>query len=199
MSFTDITQEFEENARYSKNFWEPYITDARTYTNAAAGFCWSDAERARFRKEGREPLELNIMRRGLSFFSGWMRDNMNSVVYTGIEDADEETADQLTKLGYHIWDKGKGFPVLMDAADEAFKAGMSLCGIMIDKTEDFIDGDIRFYNLPYNRFYLDPHFTKIDLWDCGYAILRDYVDIEIAKKLLSDLPGKEIEDLNFSF
>ncbi len=195
----EIRGEFQENYRYAHDFWAPFIKDAQVYTLAASGYTWSDDERRALIKEGREPLELNIIRRPLQFFSGYLRDNINEIVYAPVEGSDQKTADQFTKLGYYIWDKGLGFPTFLDACDEAFKSGISLCGIQMDYTKDFINGDIKFFKRTYNSFYLDPTFESIDLSDCAFAITRDLVDKQYAKQLMPFIDGKEIDDLSMGY
>jgi len=195
----EIRSEFQENYRYAHDYWAPFNKDAQVYTLAASGYTWSDQERRELIKEGREPLELNIMRRPLQFFSGYLRDNINQVIYSPVEGSDQKTADQFTKLSYYIWDKGLGYPVFLDAADEAFKSGISLCGIQMDYSKDFINGDIKFFKRTYNSFFLDPTFESIDLHDCSFAITRDLIDKQYAKQLLPFLDPKEIDDISYGF
>ena len=195
----EIRGEFQENFQYSRDYWAPFVKDAQVYTLAASGYTWSDDERKALIKEGREPLELNIMRRPLQFFSGYLRDNINEIIYAPVEGSDQKTADQFTKLGYYIWDKGIGFPTFLDSCDESFKSGISLCGIMMDYSRDFLNGDIKFYKRTYNSFYLDPTFTSIDLCDCSFAITRDLLDKQYAKQLLPFIDPKEIDDLSMGY
>lgn len=195
----DIRSEFQENYRYSHDYWAPFQKDAQVYTLAASGYTWSDDERKCLLKEGREPLELNIMRRPLQFFSGYLRDNINETIYAPVEGSDQKTADQFTKLGYYIWDKGQGFPTFLDAADEAFKSGISLCGIMMDYSRDFINGDVKFYKRTYNSFYLDPTFEQIDLSDAAFGITRDLIGKQSAKQLMPFVDPKEIDNLTMGY
>lgn len=195
----EIRGEFQENYRYAHDYWAPFIKDAQVYTLAASGYTWSDDERKCLIKEGREPLELNIMRRPLQFFSGYLRDNINEIIYSPVEGSDQKTADQFTKLGYYIWDKGLGFPTFLDACDESFKSGISLCGIQMDYSRDFINGDIKFFKRTYNSFYLDPTFESIDLTDASFAITRDLIDKQYAKQLMPFIEPQEIDDLSMGY
>lgn len=195
----DIRSEFQENYRYSHDYWAPFVKDAQVYTLAASGYTWSDDERKALIKEGREPLEFNIIRRPLQFFSGYLRDNINQVIYSPVEGSDQKTADQFTKLSYYIWDKGQGYPVFLDACDESFKSGIALAGIQMDYSRDFINGDISFYKRTYNSFYLDPTFENIDLRDCAFAITRDLVSKQYAKQLLPFVDAKNIDDLTMGY
>ncbi len=199
MNDNEIRGEFQENYRYAHDYWAPFVKDAQVYTLAASGYTWSDDERKALIKEGREPLELNIMRRPLQFFSGYLRDNINETIYSPVEGSDQKTADQFTKLGYYIWDKGLGFPTFLDACDEAFKSGISLCGIQMDYSRDFINGDIKFFKRTYNSFYIDPTFESIDLSDASFVITRDLIDKNYAKQLMPFIDPKEIDDLSMGY
>jgi len=195
VSDQEIRQEFDENYRYSSDYWKDFQRDAQIFTLAASGYTWSDQERKILVASGRDPLEFNIIRRPLNFFSGYLRDNIKSIVYSPVEGSDQKTADQLTKLSYHIWDKGFGYSTFLDAADEGFKSGIALCGIQMDYSRDFINGDISFYKRTYNSFYLDPMFESIDLKDCAFGITRDLVDKNYAKQLLPFIDPGDIDDI----
>lgn len=195
----ELFSEFQENYRYAQDYWAPYVQNAQIYTLAAAGRTWSNKELKELQKEGREPLEMNIMRRPLQFYSGYLRDNLNSVVIAPVEGSDQKTADQFTKLEYYVWDKADGYSFFLDSCDEAFKSGMSLCGLRMDYSKDFINGDIAFYKRAYNSFFLDPTFESIDLSDCGFGIERDLIDRKIVKQLLPFIDPKQIEDIPASY
>ena len=195
----EIRGEFQENYKYAHDYWAPFIKDAQVYTLAASGYTWSDDERKSLIKEGREPIEFNIERRGLQFFSGYLRDNINQVIYSPVEGSDQKTADQFTKLSYYIWDKGFGYPVFLDACDESMKSGISLCGIQMDYTRDFVNGDISFFKRTYNSFYLDPTFEQINLRDCAFAITRDLMGKQYTKQLLPFVDPKFIDEITFGY
>ena len=195
----EVKQEFLENYRYAHDFWAPFVEDAKVYGLAQSGYTWSEGERKQLVKDGREPLEFNIMRRPLQFYSGYLRDNVNSIVIAPMEGSDQKTADQLTKVSSYVWDKGQGFPVFLDACDECFKAGISLCGIRIDYSKDFINGDIAFFKRTFNSFYLDPTFEQINLKDCSFAIMRDLLDKQAAKSLLPFVDEKIIDDIQSGY
>lgn len=195
----EIRSEFQENYKYARDYWAPFMKDAQVYTLAASGYTWSDNERKALIKEGREPIEYNIMRRPLQFFDGYLRDNINEIIYGPVEGSDQKTADQFTKLGYYVWDKGQGFPTFLDAAGEGMKSGICLCGIYMDYTKDFVNGDIGFFKRTYNSFVLDPTFESISLKDCSFAITRDLVDKNYCKSLLPFVDPKEIDSLPQSY
>ena len=194
-----LCSEFKDNCKYAQDYWSPFNRDAQVYTLAASGYTWSDNERRMLQKEGREAIEFNIMRRPIQFFSGYLRDNINQIIYSPVEGSDQDTADQFTKLSYYIWDKGEGYTNFLNAADECLKTGIALCGIQMDYSKDFINGDIQFYTRTYNSFYLDPTFSEIDLKDCSFAITRDLVSKEYAKQLMPFIDPKKIDDIGSGF
>ncbi len=195
----EVKQEFLENYKYAHDFWAPFVEDAKVYSLAQSGYTWSEGERKQLVKDGREPLEFNIMRRPLQFYSGYLRDNINSIVIAPMEGSDQHTADQLTKVSSYVWDKADGFPVFLDSCDECFKAGISLTGLRMDFSKDFVNGDIAFYKRTFNSFYLDPTFENINLSDCGFAIMRDLLNKESAKALLPFVPKEVIDEIHSGF
>ena len=200
MSDVDIKGEYQTNYQYAQDYWASYLSSAQTYTLGASGYTWTTEERQQLAKEGREPIEFNITRRPIEYFSGYLRDNLKSIVYTGVENSDEETAKLFTELGLQIWDKGKGYREFLNAADEMFKAGMSLCGIQMDYSKDFINGDITFFKRTYNSFLLDPTFESITLEDCNFAITRDLINPSYAKQLLhKHVDTQVIDDIPYGF
>lgn len=200
MEDADIRGEFQSNYLYAHDYWAPFVQNALVYSLAASGYTWSDDERKKLSMEGREPIEFNIIRRPIEFFSGYLRDNLHSIVIGPVEGSDQKTADQFTKLSYDIWDKGKGYTTFLDASDEMFKSGIALCGIQMDYSKDFINGDITFYKRTFNSFYLDPTFESLDLSDCGFAITRDLINPSQAKQLLKNIVDpKVIDEIPYSF
>jgi len=195
----DISKEFESNYLYAHDYWSPYVSDALRYTKAAAGHTWTDIELKELRKEGREPIEFNITRRPIEFFSGYLRDNLNSIAVAPVEGSDQKTSTQFTKLSYDVWDKGRGYNTFLDSCDEMFKSGMSLCGIMMDYSKDFLNGDIRFFKRTFNSFYLDPSFENIDLSDCGFLITRDLVSRSYVPQLVPSISMKDVDELPTNF
>jgi hypothetical protein len=198
MSDRDIEREFLENYKYAHDYFTPFNQDAKVYTLAQSGYTWADSERKKLSAEGREALEFNIMRRPLQFYSGYLRDNLKSVVISPFEGSDRKTADQLSEISSYVWDKSDGYPIFINSAVESFKSGLNLCGIRMDYSKDFVNGDIALYSRTYNSFFLDPTFERIDLKDCGFGIMRDLVNKSEAKMLLPFVDPNFIDDLQSS-
>jgi hypothetical protein len=88
-----------------------------------------------------------------------------------------------------------GYYVMSDAFEQgALKTGINLVEIGVDYDEDPVNGDIRLYRIPYNRFLLDPDIVRRDLSDCNYLLRRELVDKHQAMALFPKM-AKEIEKL----
>ena len=195
----DLYSEYNSNYQYARDYWNPFIANAEIFSLAGSGYTWTEDEIAQLAKEGREPINFNIMRRPLEFYSGYLRDNLNSIVYEPMEGSDRKTADQLTKLGYYAWNKARGYNVFLDACDEMFKSGICMVGVQMDYSKDFINGDLSFFKRTYNSFFIDPTFDSIDMKSCGFIITRDLVGPSEAKSLLSFIDPKIIDEIPTSF
>lgn len=191
--------DLRDNYDYANNFWGDYITATDIHTRGASGRTWSQDERRKLADEGREPIEFNITRRPLQFFSGYLRDNINQVVYSPFEGSDDETCEQFSKLSYDIWNRNNGFNTFLNYCDEGIKSGISLVGIHMDYSKDFVNGDIGFWGRCYNQFYLDPTFSKIDLSDCSFAMMRDVTTKQVVSGLLDFIDPEEINKIAGTF
>lgn len=195
MDFAEAKQQSEEFWKRGSTSWDAYYTRANQAMRAYAGDTWFTREREILKQEGREPLELNLIRPYINLFSGYMRDNMKSTVIAPREGADQETADQITDVMLYVYDTGNALYCLNNAFQHALISGISLVGTYMDYSQDFINGDIRFYKRSYNSFMLDPNMESMDLRDCSEALLRDFVTREEAKSLLPFIEDKVIDDL----
>ena len=185
----DSRLQFNENFRYAKDYWGPQKESSLIATRMSAGQAWSEKELKELYDEGREPVNLNITRRPMQFFSGYLRDNLNSNIVTAVEGSDPKTADQLTKALDYTWDKGLFYNEFLDGCDEAGKAGICLAGVELDYSKDIINGDLVGYKRTNNSFYLDPNFERLDLKDCGFGITRDFISRNNTQRLLSYIEG----------
>lgn len=191
----DITAEFKDNLKYAQEYWSPYVNLARATTKAAAGRSWTTQEMALLAEQHREPLEYNIIRNKIEFLSGYLRDNLKSVVIAPVEGSDQKTADQFTKVEYQIWDKDYGNEVFLNAADECIKSGICLAGVEMNYAKDFLNGDVTFFSRTFGSFYLDPTFENIDLRDCGFAMMRDIIKKDSVRSLMPTLNQKDIDEI----
>jgi len=127
--------------------------------------------------------------------SGYQRQHRKSTVCQSIEDRNGKTADQFTKLLYHINHHGNVPETISDAFEGSITTGMNLLGVWMDYRSDPVNGDIKVDNLNYNQYLIDPYFRNMDLSDCNSIWTRKYLS---RTQVMSLLPGREDEIKNMS-
>lgn len=160
--------------------WQMQVkSDYRVYL----GDPWTEADRRRFLKEKRESMSWPQIRRIINWISGYQSDNILSIRYDPTEEGDVLTAEQFTALGAWVMQHANGYDIICDAFAGCLKAGMNLVNVYNDRNID-----TKFDRFGYNQFLLDPTFSRRDLQDCNYGMMRKYITKSDAKMLL---PGKE--------
>jgi len=144
---------------------------------------WTSKDRLRFLKEDRESSSFPQIRMIINWIAGHQSDNIRSIRYDPTEDGDVQTAEQLTAIGVWVMQYCNGYDVICDAFEGCLKAGMNLVNVYNDR-----NFDTNFGRFGYNQFLLDPTFSRRDLRDCNYGMMRKYITKAEAKMLL---PGKE--------
>ena len=107
-----------------------------------------------------------------------------------VENGDQETADQYTKL--LMWDNQvSAIPdCISNAFDLALITGMSMLYLWMDFRDDPISGDLRTTVLPFHAFMMDATFTSPDLSDCNGVWRRSYL---LPQELFTLLPQRRTE------
>jgi hypothetical protein len=136
---------------------------------------------------GRQAFSFNHVRPLGNMVSGMQRDNRKSLIVEGLENADDQTSDQYTKVLYHIFKKTNFDDLFSEAFHQgAFITGMNLMQMYLDFSDDPIFGDIRFKNLSFNQYFIDPYFRNKDLSDCNFVWVRNYMTHGAAAELLPE-------------
>lgn len=182
--FAQVKQEYEQNWQRAEDEWGTLWSIMDRDIRAYAGNTWTFSEARQLAQEKREALELPLIRTRVNWFTGFQRDNIKSMQVEPVEDSDQKTADQFSKIVKQVWYRGQGQYNFNQAFEDCTKTGLSLFGMFLDLSDDPENGDIKFYRRGFNSFALDPNFEKPDLSDCSWALLRDYVTRDQAKALL---------------
>ena len=139
---------------------------------------------------------FNRIRRIINMLSGHQRQNRKSIIATPIENADEITASQFSKL--LLWVSNR--ESLLELTSEVFRdtliVGLSMIELSMDYSSDPISGDIKLSKCDYNSFIIDPYFKKADLSDCNGIWRRSYLK-RAECKLLQPAKASLIESLPF--
>jgi hypothetical protein len=171
----------------NQSWWSEADTDMRFLTGDQT--VWSDfygnvpAGRRRF-------FTFNHIRTIVNQVSGYQRRNRKSTIVTGVENADNETADQLTKVLMFINDREQVGETISEAFERSLATGLTMLYTYIDYRNDPVSGDVKVELCPYSSFIIDPFYKKPDLTDCNFIWRRSYLT---KREILSLLPGKEEE------
>lgn len=188
--FADKEKDFDTAFNNAYDRWFPWITEAHKDFKYYIDDPWTAADRARFKDENREVLNFNITRRIVKMITGYERRNRLALKIGPSEGSDDKVAAQLTGVVMPLMENHHGYEVMSDA----FELGALATGANL--VEPYLDrrGDIQFSRKPFNKFLLDPGFSKRDLSDCGYIIIHE--EGMLIDDVKSILPGKDelIED-----
>lgn len=184
-------------AEYDTYYAEGYRAFGQLYPEMAQdlrlylGDQWSNEERNALKEEGRKFYTINKTKSKIDWIDGYQIQNRLSSVALPIQDASQETADDITKLILYVLDKYNGYNYISETFSAGNKTGWSLLNVYLNYHEDPVNGDINFGRDPYSGFICDPYFTKIhDLADCSWLMKRKYLPPSLAITLL---PGQEEE------
>lgn len=174
---------YSESITMNQAFWSEADTDTRFEAGDAT--LWNDLY-GNLPANQRKQFNFNRIRRVINMISGHQRRNRKSTIVIPVENGDEQTADQFTKLFMHA-DRQDS---ILDTVSESFQGslvtGMNLLQVWMDYRNDPISGNIRVDNCAYNSFLIDPYFRKADLSDCNALWKRTYVTKREALSLLPD-------------
>ena len=183
---------YAKNISINQSFWSEADIDNRFLVGDQT--LWNDiyGNLPSFR---RRQFTFNRIRRVVNMVSGYQRQHRKSTHVSPVDDKDQETADEFTKLLYHINTYGHVLETISDAFEGACTTGMNLLSTWMDYRKDPVNGDIVVDNVSYNGYLIDPYFKKMDLSDCNSIWTRKYLTRSQIKSLL---PGREDEIKNMA-
>ena len=143
----------------------------------------------------RHVFSFNRIRRVVNMVSGRQRQVRKSIIAVPIENADNQTADQLTKVLMWCVNQESMLETISEAFHGALVTGLNLLQLWVDYRNDPISGNLKLDNCPPNSFLIDPYFRKHDLSDCNYIWKRSFIT---KAEALSILPDKEEEIIDLA-
>ena len=188
---TLMEQTYASSITINQSFWSEADIDSRF--KAGDQTLWNDVygNLPAFR---RRVFNFNRIRRVCNMITGHQRRNRKSSIAVPVENSDQETADQFSKILLWSMNKDNSLETISQAFDGAVTTGMNLLSVWMDYREDPINGDIRVDNVSYNSYLIDPFFKKHDLSDCNYIWTRKWLTKTQIKSLLPD-SKEEIDKL----
>lgn len=138
----------------------------------------------------RRQFNFNRIRRVINMITGYQRQHRYSSVVVPVENSDQDTSDQLSKVLFWANEQGGVLDTISEAFEGAITTGMNLLSVWMDYRSDPINGEIRVDNLAYNQFLIDPYFKKRNLADCRFIWSRKWLS---KTELRSIFPEREDE------
>lgn len=132
----------------------------------------------------RKMFNFNLINAHLQMISGYQRRNRKSTLCIPLKNAQQKTADQLTKCLFHIYNQSGAYQVFSDAFEQgALTQGLGFISHYISKTDDPVSGDIKHRYIDMKSCLFDPYFRKHDMSDARYFWTRQFFDREEAAAL----------------
>jgi hypothetical protein len=180
---------YAQSITINQSYWGEGDTDLRFYTGDQT--LWSDLY-GNLPANQRRQFNFNRIMRIVNMISGHQRRNRKSTVVIPIENGDEETSDQFTKIMMWINQQEGVLETISESFQGALITGMNLLHVWMDYREDPVSGNIKVDNCAYNAFLIDPYFRKPDLSDCNAIWKRSFLT---KREVVSLLPDMEDEIL----
>ena len=194
---------YADSIAINQSFWQEGDTDTRFECGDQT--LWNDLY-ASLPSNRRRQFNFNRIRRVVNMISGFQRRNRKSTIVTPVENGDDETADQFTRVLMWANQQEGVLETISDAYHGALVTGMNLLQVWVDYRNDPISGNIKVDNCAYNSFLIDPFFRKTDLSDCNGIWKRSFLKKREAislmpehKDLIMAMTGEGNRDGKFQF
>lgn len=187
-SYGAIKRKMDSDYAANQAIWQVYWTEATIDTRLEAGdtSLMADLNQA-LPNNNRGSWYFNRVRPLCNMVSGYQRRNRKSTIVVPLENGDQKTADQWTKILLGVYKREGIYETISEAFHQgACISGMNLLHVYLDYSNDPINGDIKVDNCAYNSFFIDPYFRKPDLSDCSFVWRRSYLSHSAAAALMPD-------------
>jgi len=178
----------------NQSFWSEADTDTRFEVGDQT--LWSDLY-GNLPANRRRQFNFNRIRRVINMISGHQRRTRKSTICTPVENGDQQTADQFTKILLWINNQEQVLETISESFQGALVTGMNLMQVWVDYRNDPVSGNIKVDNCSYNSFLIDPYFRKADLSDCNSIWKRSFLTKQECISLMAS-KADEILDLPFN-
>lgn len=174
---------YAESITINQSFWGEADTDTRFESGDQT--LWNDLY-GNLPANRRRQFSFNRIRRVINMIGGHQRRSRKSMIAIPIENADDQTADQFSKVLMWCCDQEGILETISESFHGALVTGMNLLQVWVDYRSDPVSGNIKVDNCSYNSFLIDPYFRKADLSDCNALWKRSFLTKREAISLLPD-------------
>jgi len=175
---------YAESITINQSFWAEADTDTRFMEGDQT--LWNDLYGGNLPANRRRQFNFNRIRRVINMIGGHQRRNRKSTIVVPVENGDQVTADQFSKIMLWVHNQEGVLETISDSFHGALVTGLNLLQVWIDYRSDPVAGNIRVDNCSYNSFLIDPYFRKHDLSDCNSIWKRSFLTKRECISLLPD-------------
>ncbi len=186
--YSAIKKKIDADYTANQAIWQIYWTEATIDTRLEAGdtSLMADLNQS-LPNNNRGSWYFNRVRPLCNMVSGYQRRNRKSTIVVPLENGDQQTADQWSKIVLNIYKREGVYETISEAFHQGgCIAGMNLLHVYMDYRNDPVSGDLKVDNCSYNSFFIDPYFRKPDLSDCSFVWRRSYLSHSAAAALMPD-------------
>lgn len=190
-----LQKEMRDRYKESQPLFQQWWYEANIDTKMTIGQqdYWNQIYSVNYRNQ--RTLQFNKILRLVNMISGYQRKNRHIILCEPVENSDNETADQLTALMYHVANNIELYETISETFMSALITGFNLLSVWMDYRDDPENGDIKVSRLPYNAFIMDSYWKEPDLSDCDWVWVRRYLSQEQAISLVPEYQGREIKKI----
>ena len=186
-SYNGIKKRIDDSYLLNQPLWQVYQTEANIDNMLESGsmslYGWNTNQPF----GGSQQFYFNRTRPMINMVTGYQRSNRKSTVVVPQEGGDQDTADQWTKILMTTYKNERVYNTISDAFHKgACISGMNMLHVYLDFTDDPIFGDLKVGNYDYNQYYIDPYFRNLDLSDCNFVWIRNFLTHRQAASMIPD-------------
>jgi hypothetical protein len=185
-------EKLKEYIKDSKELDEKSISDGELAEKYYSGEQWEDADKKALEGSDRPVITINEIAPKIDLLSGVFRQAKTDVTFYPVEGGDIEVADLSTQLNKHIFTVNNFEVVESEVFRDLLVAGRGIYYVTVDFNKNMF-GDLVIDKLPWNQAHFAP-YSKFDLSDCEYAIIKKYVPIKKLQQLYPEHKDKLMAD-----
>lgn len=200
-SHSAIAKKMDSDWYTYQSIWQVYQSQAATNARLESGDSTVMPYNFANASTNTNNFFFNHTRPFCNMVSGRQIQNRKSSIIVPLENGDQKTADQWTKIIMGIYKRENVYRTISEAFHQgACIAGMNLLQVYLDWSKDPVNGDMRVRNLAFNQFYIDPYFRDVvALTDCNFVWVRSNLTHQVAASLMPEyydeimaLPGNPL-------
>ena len=161
---------YEQSVSIGQTYW--YEANQDIEYHAGNQSAWTTNYGVGIPESRKKQFNFNRIRPIVNNIHGHQRRNRKSIVVTPIENGDDATADQFTKIMLWINNQEGVLHTISDAFEGSLITGLTMLHTYMDYRTDPVNGNIKVDALSFNQFLIDPFFRKQDLSDCNFIWRR---------------------------